>query len=352
MNIRFIKAFVVVLAMAGHAPADVFHMPGGLTSLEFVTVGNPGNLPDTRVMNDGTSGYGAVPYFYGIGKYDVTNAQYCEFLNAVAKKDTYALYNSSMSTDAQGGIMRSGTSGNYSYSVKTDNGGVDMSDRPAVFVTFFSALRFANWLDNGQPMGAEDGTTTESGVYTLTGQTSVGPLPDHSTLSGKYVVPTENEWYKAAYHKNDGPTNHYWTYATRSDVLPTREAPPGGSNSANYAVSTVSPVDLGTNHVHLTEVGEYTLTRSAYGTFDQTGNVFQWNETFFPGSQDFRGSRGGAWWWSSNYLPASYRNYAGGTGFGQGLRIVVVPEPSALALVGVAAVGLLAMVWPRQRTGR
>jgi formylglycine-generating enzyme len=68
----------------------------GLASLETVPVGNPGNAADTRVMNDTTTGYGAVDHAYNIGKYEVTAGQYCEFLNAKAKFDQYGLYNTSM----------------------------------------------------------------------------------------------------------------------------------------------------------------------------------------------------------------------------------------------------------------
>jgi hypothetical protein len=60
-------------------------MPGGQTSVSMVTVGNPGNAPDT-------TGYGAVSYVYKMDKYDVTTAQYTQFLNAVAATDTYGLY--------------------------------------------------------------------------------------------------------------------------------------------------------------------------------------------------------------------------------------------------------------------
>jgi hypothetical protein len=44
----------------------------GLASLQFVTVGDPGNAPDT-------TGYGSVPYTYQMGEYDVTVGQYCQF---------------------------------------------------------------------------------------------------------------------------------------------------------------------------------------------------------------------------------------------------------------------------------
>ena len=78
--------------------ADVFKMPGGQTSLQFATVGDPGNPPDTQIMDDGTTGYGSVPYVYQMGKYDVTVGQYVQFLNAVATTgDPYGLYNSGIS---------------------------------------------------------------------------------------------------------------------------------------------------------------------------------------------------------------------------------------------------------------
>ena len=83
---NFLIAFVVLTAFAR---ADVSHMGPGLTSLEFVTVGNPGNAPDTRY---GISA-GSVDHVYQIGKFEITAGQYTEFLNAVAKDDPNGLYN-------------------------------------------------------------------------------------------------------------------------------------------------------------------------------------------------------------------------------------------------------------------
>ena len=113
-----LAAAAAVISAAGSAHADVFNMPAGQTSLQFVTVGDPGNAADTG-DDDGTTGYGSVPYTYQMGKYDVTVGQYCQFLNAVAKTDTYGLYNSYMATAPMPtiGITQSGSSGSYSYSV-------------------------------------------------------------------------------------------------------------------------------------------------------------------------------------------------------------------------------------------
>jgi formylglycine-generating enzyme required for sulfatase activity len=111
----------------------------------------------------------------------------------VAKADPKGLYNMSMGTSAQGGIARSGSSPNFTYMVISGRG-----QWPVVFVSYFDAQRFANWLHNGQPTGAQDATTTEDGAYTM-GATDVPPGPARNS-GALFFVPTEDEWYKAAYY--------------------------------------------------------------------------------------------------------------------------------------------------------
>ena len=88
--------------------------------IEWVTVGDPGNTADTD-----PAGFGAVAASFRIAKYEFTNQLYTEFLTSVAATDTYSLYNTSMGSDARGGISRSGSSGAYTYSAKTN-----MGDKP------------------------------------------------------------------------------------------------------------------------------------------------------------------------------------------------------------------------------
>ena len=85
-------AVLVVALSTSFACADVFNMPNGETSVQFVTVGDPGNAADS-------TGYGSVANVYWMGKYDVTVGQYVQFLNAVAATDTYGLWDSNMGTD-------------------------------------------------------------------------------------------------------------------------------------------------------------------------------------------------------------------------------------------------------------
>jgi hypothetical protein len=203
-------------------------------NIEMVTVGNPGNAADTEIMvTDGTSGYGSVPYSFRIGKYEVTAGQYTEFLNAVAKDDPNGLYNTNMGEPVALGlqganIQRIGTSPNYSYSVADD-----WADRPVNYVSFWDAARFANWLHNGQPTGPQGAGTTEDGAYHSIGnQTLFG-----RTAGAKFFIPTENEWYKAAYHdKTAGLAASYFDYPTGTNAVPgtdVNEATNPGNN-ANY----------------------------------------------------------------------------------------------------------------------
>ena len=185
-------------------------MPNGQKSLEFVAVGDPGNAGDVNYYGDG--GKGAVSYTYQIGKYDVTTSQYCQFLKAVAATDTYGLYSVNMTnptTSTRGvgcGITRSGVSGHYTYAVMPGH-----ENYPVTRVTWGNAVRFANWLANGQPSGSQGPGTTETGSYTLSGWTDGNDLVTVTRNPGaSYVLPTEDEWYKAAYYKGGSTDAKYW----------------------------------------------------------------------------------------------------------------------------------------------
>ena len=102
--------------------------------IEWVGIGSAGNA--CEVQSQGC--FGDVSAIYRIGKYEIANAQYAEFLNAVADDDTYGLYNTAMGSGF-GGIARSGSPGSYGYSAIAGR-----EDMPVSFVSFYDALRFAN----------------------------------------------------------------------------------------------------------------------------------------------------------------------------------------------------------------
>ena len=216
--------------------------PGSAVTIDWSPVGNPGNSADT-------THFGAVGYSYNIGTYDVTNAQYVEFLNSNVPdgeaNDPLGLYNSGMNDAYYGGInYNPGAASGSKYTVISGNG-----NHPVNFVTFYDTLRFANWLNNGQTAG-----TTETGAYTLLGGTPTPTNGDSITRNSGATIflPSQNEWYKAAYY--NPATSSYYQYATSSNSAPTATGPTATPNSANY------------NDVvgKLTDVGAYSGTTSPY----------------------------------------------------------------------------------------
>lgn len=332
---QWVFAVGVAAMLAGAAAGEVI-------TIETVHVGNPGNIADTAEHSGNPDGQGAVPYVYDIGKYEVTAGQYCAFLNAVAATDTYGLYNTNMArTDDGSGISRDGVSGGYTYSV--DGAFIN---RPVNYVSWGDAARFANWLHNGQPTGVQDLTTTEDGSYYLNGATTYDTLAGVTRTSGAtWVIPSEDEWYKAAYHKNDGDTANYFWYPTSSDSMPGRDlADPLPGNNANYTW-THNPID--SEKWYTTVVGEFQNSPSPYGTFDQGGNVAEFNETeFLP---TWRVGRGGAFLGAYTDLRSSSRGGGPATWETEaaGFRVANVPEPSAAGLILAGA--LCGVLWRRRR---
>ncbi len=234
----------------------------------FVGVGDAGNPADAL-------GCGAVAYEYRIGTYEITNAQWTAFLNAVAADDTYELYNPGMR------IARAGQPGAYAYTTAE-------GPKPVTFVSWFDSIRFANWLHHGMPAGPQDATTTEDGAYALLGADEAGPRK----AGARAFLPTEDEWCKAAYFRG---AEGYAEYPLPLGVVPLA-APPGAlAGSANFdrAVADATPA------------GAYTESASYYGTFDQAGNVWEWVETEIDGE---RGIRGGSWDDYALLLGAGYRD--------------------------------------------
>jgi formylglycine-generating enzyme required for sulfatase activity len=305
-------------------------------TLEWVTVGDAGNAADS-------TGYGAVGNDYRIMKYEVTNSQYAEFLNNADATgiNPNAIYSASMSSDARGGItFTSGNAAGSKYAVKSGYGNM-----PVVFVSHLDAQRFANWIHNGQGSGS-----TETGAYT------VSEMALHSGLASVWI-PTEDEWYKAAYYQPTsagGDSDSYWLYPTRSNTQPTSATAPStilgavnynyndaranGINGGYAATQSTSFVN-GTNY--LSNVGAYSNSSSYYGTFDQGGNVFEWNDAVIG---SVRGQSGGSWYGTGFNLRAS--NRFGITPASEtdtiGFRLASsIPEPTRGVLTLGAMCGLL-----------
>ena len=328
--------------------------------MPFMAVGNPGNAADAEIMDDGTTGYGSVDYAYNIGKFEVTAGQYTEFLNAVAADDTYGVYNPNMWAHQRGcKIERTDvdSDGLWEYSVAADR-----ADRPVNFLSWGDSARFANWLTNGMPTGGQDASTTEDGSYDLSGtQIYYGPggalpawgSPELAALNAelmdvtrkataRYVIPAEDEWYKAAYHANDpGAPGDYVDYPTSTDALPSNDLiDPDPGNNANFYQDGMTTIG---GPYYRTEAGEFENSESPYHAFDMGGNVAEFNEALFP-TWDHRGLRGGAYYdVFDGTLHASYRStYSPSSRYYTiGRRVAEVPEPTTLLLMTAAGLAIL-----------
>ena len=172
-----------------------------------------------------------------------------------------------------------------------------------------------------------------------------------------YYIPTENQWYKAAYYKGGGTNAGYWNYATQSDTAPTAVTAGstgiGSSGSTGNFANYNNVADWNSQNGNVTTVGT-NGGASAYGAFDMSGNVYELNSlTGAAGST--RKYRGGNW--SNVALNLSAPSYGIGlfssseteTGF-RLASPVGVPEPStcAMALAGLACGGY--SLFSRRRT--
>lgn len=340
----------------------------GVVSIRMVSVGAPGN-PSVGVVTTFVAGQGGfvqmptgaevyascgdaptgppecytvggVDYPYLIGETEVTVGQYTAFLNTADPEGSnlHGLYQDFMNPQVwpkYGSVAYEPTaaSGKH-YSVAYP----EWEDKPFGFANFLRAARFDNSLYNGK---VESTSQSASGGFTVTTyqvrlspntETGMYDMSDPATTrrSGNgFVIPSDNEWLKAAYYDpKGGGTHSYWLYPTGPSSAPAASKldPRTGDviNSSDQPISTYSPqgpkAPAGTyptwcpsqvpvttcNSVNpgnlppgltpfvfqgnVSTVGQ-TGTRSPWGTLDQGGNVVEWQDTIVPSFQGYNFQR-------------------------------------------------------------
>jgi len=271
-------ALPAIVVLAGCAIGPILRAaepaaPSAALAIEWVTVGDPGNPPDPA------TGRGAVAGVFQISKHEVTVAQYAAFLSAVAAADPHGLWTGGQKIDRQG------QAGAFGYTARAGR-----EREPVMYVSFIDAMRFANWLHHVQtePAAAAPAATpaaaaqvTEAGAYDLA---AGGGLAARSP-GARAWIPSEDEWYKAAYHHPHaagGPPGHYWRYPTKSDTPPKLGAAGDtGPGLANFlANTTLSPFGGGARSpADAMPAGSFPGAASHHGTLDQAGNAWEWVET-------------------------------------------------------------------------
>lgn len=225
---------------------NLFGSGSNTFSLDFVTIGNPGNRNDT-------TGYGGVPYNYQIGTYTISQNQVI-----------LAISNGATGLQGSAGQTWSG-------------------DQPATGLTWYQCAAFVNWLNANQGYTPAYNLTYSNGAYSV----AVWPTNQAWTNGGTnlyrnancvYFLPSENEWYKAAYYdpnKNNG-AGGYWPYPTGSSNTPTAVASGTTAFTAVFVGNGVSP----SGPASVYQAGGL----SRYGTMAQGGNVTQVTDTLWRGA--------------------------------------------------------------------
>jgi len=296
---------LVGTASAQLATSDNFGTGANQFTLDFTTIGNPGNAADT-------TGYGSVGYTYRIG--------------------TYAISQNQIDAATASGLANV-TAGWWS------------GNQPAGGMSWYESAAFVNWLNTSTGNQAAYKLSHVEGSPSISLWDSFDPgynsFNQYRNSQAKYFLPSDNEFYKAAYGKSDG--SGYYLYPTASDTAPTAVASGTAAQTAVYAQ------DLETGPASVYEAGGL----SSYGTMGQGGNVWQWVETAYGGLtyagvngsvHEARVFRGSAWDETANLLQSSTR-FDGHPYFDgpfTGFRVAsVVPEPSTYALFGLGALALL-----------
>ncbi len=300
------------------AHADTFGSGGNAFTIDFVDIGNAGNANDSGPTGIYFTPYGGVGYEFQMGTYEISE----DMINKA---------------NAEGGL----------FITKDTRTSVNQA---ATSVSWNEAARFVNWLNvsksyapaykfslNPGDGGYTSNTQASANLVLWTpGDAGYDASNQYRNSNAHYFLPSENEWYKAAFYSGSGTT--YFDYATGSNSIPTAVASGTGAGTAVYNGVAAAPADI-------TQAGGL----SSYGTMGQDGNVWEWNESAFTAPNDSasegRALRGGDWGSTEDFLVrASDRlNFSPSSSFNViGFRVASVPEPSTTVLMLSAGVFALA----------
>jgi len=299
----------LLLLYTSSAHADIFGSGANEFTIEFVPIGNPGNLAD---ITGDPNPAGSVDYAYRMGKYAISR-------DMITKANN------------EGGL------GITMHDMSFVIGGA-RDDMPATGVTWFEAARFVNWLNTNQGHQAAynfDG----SGNFGLWSSAEAWQAGGENLFRHKdafYFLPSVDEWYKAAYYdpNANGGAGGYWNYPTGSNTAPTPVASGTAAYTAVYGSTSQGPADI-------TLAGGL----SPYGTMGQGGNAGELEEgDMVIGTA----ARGGNWFFDSDEMLASSRYVILPSFelFFVGFRVASIPEPGTVLMGALASVGM--MLWRRR----
>ena len=323
---RATVAFVLVVTAISHGETTIFSNGDRTFEMEFVKVGDTGNIADMAVTNlspsqiettrqhNGVMPVGSVDYPYHIGRYEVSISE----IELAIESGVTAIH---LDTDEIRQRISEPT-----------------PDMPALGISWIEAAHYTNWLNEiagfphaykfepfeNPPLQGDFFRWSRWGI----GDAGFNPEnPIRNSLS-KFVIPNAHEWHKAAYYDPDSQS--YLNYST-GDQLP---QPTLNGSEADTAVFGFEFVD---GPADVNDAGGV----SPYGAMAMTGNVLEWEEGAYDvdnvslaALNGYRVTRGGSWAGAERWLPSSVRSRSESAvaSLQQGLRVAMV-EPRTI-LVG------------------
>lgn len=255
---------------------------------QWISIRDAGNPPDK-------TGRGCVPYVYEMARCQLSNADWCKFLNAVGEEGVsrYRLFHKDMQSGVLGGIEREG-----GYLPKSG-----WERKPVVYVDYPSLLRYCNWLQTGN---------TEQGAYDLSS------MPPRRLEGARFALPTADEWYKAAYW--DSRKRRYFRYPTGKDDLPEQ-------TEANYQRGDLLAVGP---PFYYADVDSQNFSSTPSGVLQMGGNAWEFLEDVWKGYSlaPENTLRGGSFGYTETGLDKYNTDVCpyGGRTYVFGARIVHFPE--------------------------
>ncbi|MFN6401846.1 MAG: SUMF1/EgtB/PvdO family nonheme iron enzyme [Planctomycetota bacterium] len=312
-----IASMLASMTAPSYAAVVSFGSGANQFNMEFVTIGNPGNAADTTGAPNPA---GAVGYTYGIGKFEVS-------------EDMITKFNASQSLQ-----------------ITTVTRG---PNKPATSVSWNEAARFVNWLNTSTNGFAAykfttGGVNDHIALWTASDTLDYDASNPYRSKRATYVIPSYNEWYKAAYYNPNDST--YYDYANGSNTRPTAVVGGTGSNTAVYWYTGEAEPEVPAD---VSQAGGL----SPYGVMGLGGNVEEFDEVLYYGDSSniattSRGVRGGRWHTvvasdlsssSRSSIHPSYEN--GGVGFrvaslsSSAPPAPAVPEPSMMVIGTLFGIG-------------
>ena len=308
-----VTALLAAFTLNSNLQAELITFGSGTNTfgIDFLNIGNAGNAADTTT-------YGAVPYAYRMGKYEISQ-------DAITK--------------ATASGMADVTAGAWT------------GNQPAATINWYEAAAFVNWLNTSTGKTAAYNLTF-SGSWSMQLWSSeqawtAGGTNLYRNKNAHYFLPSENEWYKAAYYNAAG--TNYFLYPTASSSAPTAVASGTDAGTAVYNNAAAVPA-----------IVDSAGGLGPYGTMGQGGNVWEWNESAADGSNssssEFRVFRGGSWGDVGRDLRSSERigdrpelegNFLGFRV--ASVDVAPIPEPGTWVAMAIFAGGAAYAGWRRRR---